>query len=232
MQHQLVYVIPVGPFCHDQHVADTIESIVFFDKSASIVVVDDSGREEVKLWQLTTPNLKVLKTRGGSGKGPGLFHILALGYRELLCGLQDHIVGIVRMDTDALVIGPGLAEDVADYFKKSPKAGIIGSHKVASNGTVRDYEAVGKRVQHLSSLWWPVRHPRRVVRQPRLIKAWVRFRCLVRKARCHGYDWVSTAWGELSLSILPFWLNGIPRAFLVPRCSTILASRKTRFLQF
>ena len=39
-----VFVIPVGPFCRTEYVADTIESIQHFAPSARVILVDDSRR--------------------------------------------------------------------------------------------------------------------------------------------------------------------------------------------
>ena len=41
-----VFVIPVGPRCRPDFVADTIESVRFFAPRARIIVVDDTGREQ------------------------------------------------------------------------------------------------------------------------------------------------------------------------------------------
>jgi hypothetical protein len=57
----------------------------------------------------------------------------------------------VKIDPDALVIGPGLQGALAEAFASAPKAGIAGTYKVDWNGAPRDlsywkqrFEQVGK----------------------------------------------------------------------------------------
>lgn len=188
MHNCLAYVLPVGPLCKVDFVRDTIDSIVFYDDSAWIICVDDSGQNVAERWSSLYKNLRVVKSAGKSGKGPGLFHVLACGYGHLCADELARLAGVVRLDTDALLIGSGLGDSIAKYFSGNREAGIIGSHKIASNGTVRDYSAVARRVKQLSSPVWPVRHPRRVSRDPRLLTNWLRFTWLVRKAIRNGYD--------------------------------------------
>ena len=188
---RLAYVVPVGPTCVPDFVCDTVESIVYYDPCGIVLVVDDSGRGTGHR-ALTHCNpgrsqIIVVQTAGRSGKGPGLYLVLSEGLKR--AADFTGITGIVRMDTDALIINRGLNEAVTAFFNANPKVGIAGSHWIASNGQLRDVSGVAARVRHVVSIFWPVRHPRRTLRRPLLLRDWLFVRKLVFTARRNGYVW-------------------------------------------
>jgi len=128
-----VFVIPVGPKCQAEFVADTIDSIRFFAPLARIIVVDDSrrglGTELGERYQLT-----VLEARARGVFG-GLYLNLSDGFRE---ALARPFRILVRLDTDALIAGSDFEAKAIKRFSSDPRLGSLGSFRVG-------YDRVGFR---------------------------------------------------------------------------------------
>ena len=71
-----VFVIPVGPYCRAEFVADTIESVQHFAPKARVILVDDSrsglGVQLAERYQLTVR----------AARAPGVFGGLYLNLSE------------------------------------------------------------------------------------------------------------------------------------------------------
>jgi len=128
-----VFVIPVGPRCKTEFVADTIESIRYFAPLARIILVDDSKRGlGVQLsgrYQLTTLD----------AKAHGLFGSLYLGLSD---GFREALAKpfriLVRLDSDALISGSDFEAKAIDCFNSDERLGSLGSFRIG-------YDCVGIR---------------------------------------------------------------------------------------
>jgi hypothetical protein len=70
---------------------------------------------------------------------------------------------IVRLDTDALIIGAGIEELAAQEFAKDRKTGLLGSYRVCPDGTLRDWSWAARRIRieaGARGLRYPVRRAR------------------------------------------------------------------------
>ncbi len=134
----LVTVIPVGPTCKLDFVLDTIESVVHYITSPNVsIVLDDSGKGTGSAVQERFPEVVVLPTERNYGKDAGLYLNLSRGFAFAYENYAFDV--LLRMDTDALVIGPDPEVDAIDYFRQHPGAGIIGSYRVDCNGDTRHF---------------------------------------------------------------------------------------------
>jgi|SRR5665213_1159058 len=128
-----VFVIPVGPDCQPDFVADTIESIRYFAPLARIIVVDGSRRDlGVKLalrYQLT-----VLEA-SASGLYGSLYLNLSDGFRE---ALTRPFRILVRFDTDALIAGSDFEAKAIGCFDLDQYLGSLGSFRIG-------YDRIGIR---------------------------------------------------------------------------------------
>lgn len=131
--HDTVFVIPVGPVCRPDFVADTIESIQHFAPMARIILIDDSRRGTgVDLgaqYQLTVLEARVHGVFGN------LYLNLSDGFKE---ALTRSFRVLVRLDTDALIAGSDFEAKAIQRFKEDDRIGTLGSFRVG-------YDRVGIR---------------------------------------------------------------------------------------
>jgi hypothetical protein len=123
-----VFVIPVGPKCRLEFVADTIDSIRFYAPMARIILVDDSRRgtaiELGERYQLT-----VLDARAHGAFGY-LYLNLSDGFRE---ALKQPFRILVRLDTDALISGSDFEAKAESCFQLDQHLGSLGSFRIGYN---------------------------------------------------------------------------------------------------
>jgi hypothetical protein len=178
-EHKKVAVVmPVGP--HDTEAAlDTLASAVYYlDRSRVIVAVDDtSGFGDFgERAQELSPDIVVRpapeEAAGGYG---GLWVKIASGYQWVLDRYVPEV--IVRLDTDALIIGAGIEERAAREFARSPDAGLLGSYRIGADGGARDWSEAARRLRAETGL--------RGLRAP---ARWAQLRELLQLAKANGYD--------------------------------------------
>jgi hypothetical protein len=133
---RVAIVMPLGP---NDDVTDTLASIqTYTTKSRMIIVVDDTGKPETaKTLQACGKDVHVVKAGDYPGGWGGLWVKLSQGFKY---ALKHATFGtLLRIDADALVIGPSAEEQACQYFTEHPDTGLIGSYKVNCNGDVRDF---------------------------------------------------------------------------------------------
>ena len=171
-------VIPAGP---RDDLVDTLDSVLrYVDRPRLIVVVDDTGRRHraatLVPGDVAGDEIAVVaadpSAPGGLG---GLWVKLCQGFRVVQeAGPWDVVL---RMDADALLIGPGLAAMAADRFADDHGIGVLGSFRVGPDGRRRDWRPAAKRLRSETGLRGLRRPPvRRCVRE------------LVRLGAAHGYE--------------------------------------------
>lgn len=128
-----MFVIPVGPKCRLDFVADTIESVRFFAPKARIVVVDDTGSgrgaELERRFQVT------VVTAPAHGLFGSLYLNLSAGFIE---ALDQPFKILVRLDTDALIAGDDFEQKAIDSFQADQHLGSLGSFRIG-------YDRIGVR---------------------------------------------------------------------------------------
>jgi hypothetical protein len=167
-----VFVIPVGPTCQIEFVADTIDSIQYYAPLSRIILVDDSlsgiGIELADRYELTCVKTKV------HGLFGNLYLNLSVGFREALA--QPFRI-LVRLDTDALITGSDFEAKAIQCFEDGDHVGSLGSFRIG-------YDQVGIRNRN-----W-AKH--RII-EYLLLRAWKRPRNgltvvrLLLRARANGY---------------------------------------------
>jgi hypothetical protein len=124
----LLIVIPVGPTCKLEYIIDTIDSIKsYIHCTYTIIISDDSHDSAIQQrLQISHPDLIILKTTKNYGKGLGLYTTLSNAYRYAL----DHFnfKALLRLDTDALMIGPGSENQIIEFFERNPSVGMAGRY--------------------------------------------------------------------------------------------------------
>jgi hypothetical protein len=168
-----VFVIPLGPKCRPDYVADTIESARFFAPRARIILVDDSrsglGGELAKRYLLTSIEARA------HGLFGSLYLNLSAGFREALT--QPFRI-LVRLDTDALISGSDFEAKALRLFDSDQRLGSLGSYQTGYSGVgVRDASWAKRRLlTFLAVRGWS--RPRAVLMVGGLL----------RRARRYGYE--------------------------------------------
>lgn len=167
-----VFVVPVGPFCRAEFVADTIESIQHFVPRARVILVDDSRRDLcVQLAEQFELTIRAARAPGVFG---GLYLNLSEGFIEALT--QPFRI-LVRLDTDALIAGSDFESKAVALFDSDPHLGSLGSFHITFSGLgVRNARWAKRRIITYLVLraWGEPRSARVVV-------------SLIRRARKQGY---------------------------------------------
>ena len=167
----LVVVVPVGPTTPVALVQDTLDSVTHWCPNARLLVLDDSGSS---LADGLAPDPRVIVRRtadGPSGTQGGHYLVVAEGLAAAYAMGADLVL---RMDTDALMIGAGLALDAAALLQREPEVGILGSYRVDCNGRARDFSGPAALLQ-------------RELRARRPSRRRARLREVHALARDHGY---------------------------------------------
>ena len=128
--------------------------------SRVILVIDDTspaGDTANAIHELSAdiavipPTLRASGSRGGS-----LWVNLAAGYRWMLERYEPRI--ILRLDADALLIGPGLEECAEREFARCPAVGILGACRIGPDGGARDPSWAARELR-IETRLLGLRHP-------------------------------------------------------------------------
>jgi len=152
---KLLVVIPVGPESRIEFVKDTVGSVLHFTQaSRHILLVDNTGVNACAPLGDLSPDIKILVTPETFGKGTELYLTGSYAYQYALDHYEFEV--ILRLDTDALVIGKYPELDAIQTFACFPEFGALGSYLIDCNGEPREFWAIGNRVQNEQS-FFPVR---------------------------------------------------------------------------
>lgn len=143
---RIAVIIPAGP---KDEISDTLDSVLHYtDPSRIVVIVDDASSLNAKHPQLTgTPSdVVVIKAQPARpGKTGGLWVKVAPAYRWVLERYQPGVV--LRLDADAVMLGPGLETAAEEAFNRNPEVGLLGSYRVGPDGGRRDFQPAAKQLR-------------------------------------------------------------------------------------
>lgn len=143
-------LIPVGPACRPAFVRDTLESAAFWlGKDVPIVVLDNSGTGMGPCAAADMPAVDILTFPAACGVHGKLFVMLAQGLARILDRYDPEVV--VRMDTDALVVGPDLIERAQARFAADPGLAGLGAWRISATGAPRDFTTAAKALAHATA---------------------------------------------------------------------------------
>lgn len=132
---KLVVVIPAGP--RDTAV-DTLESVFRYADPELVIVIDDTKGAGINF---SHEKMLVLPSIGHGILG-GLYLNLAMAYRYVIENVQFNM--LLRLDTDALLLGDGLAQAAMSRFESNPKVGALGAYHLGPDGQNRDWTPARK----------------------------------------------------------------------------------------
>jgi len=173
---EVIVVIPVGPDTNFGFLTDTIESYTFYTRSSyQIILADDSHQGIGHEIQKYYPEVDVVLTKKPLGGWAGLYINLASAFRYALENYRFR--ALLKLDTDALIIGLRPELEGLELFEKDPLIGIAGQYPLDYHGNPWDIAWPRDRVLNASTSWRYLRRP---------YANWF-LRRLYRKALVNGY---------------------------------------------
>jgi hypothetical protein len=136
----MVVVVPAGP---KDDAADTLRSVLCYTDPELLLVVDDTHGRGIGF---SDPRVVVF-TPPDSPPGPfgGLWVKLAAAFRYAVEHTDFDV--LLRLDTDALILGPGIAQAAAERFSGDSAIGALGAYRVGPDGQIRDWTPARKMVR-------------------------------------------------------------------------------------
>jgi hypothetical protein len=142
-------LIPAGPDTVFEYLSDTIDSVYHHTgvQNCKVVVLDDSRRDKFASIGDRFPSTVVIKT-------PDYHEGTRSSTRGSLFGKQMYALKwlterysfevLLRMDTDALMIGDSPHEDVLAFLERQPKVGMVGAFTRRGDGTDKRQAMISK----------------------------------------------------------------------------------------
>jgi hypothetical protein len=173
-----VVLIPVGPRSEPQFTNDTIASVRGHMSDAAVVVVDNTREGLGRAAPDDYPALEYVRFPS-SGK-PSTLGKLYFNVTSCLSEILDayDFDVLLRLDDDALVIGPDPDADAARYFASHPQVGCLGSYRVTCTGDTRSFARPARILRRELYSLAVLAHPRR----------WRALRTIYAQALRHGYE--------------------------------------------
>lgn len=145
IRKSLIILMPIKSEKEIDRTIDTINSIEYYIKSDYEIILlegkDGICNDIKKLFS----NIAVCKGESIEGPFGHLYVDMAMALRFILKQYKFDI--LLRLDTDALIIGNGPEKDAISYFEENPGVGMLGSYKIDCNGNLRDFEPVKKTLK-------------------------------------------------------------------------------------
>jgi len=140
---RIAVIIPAGP---RDDILDTLASVVqYTDPSRVILVIDDTGTlhaRSAQIRELSGDIVVIPPPATVPGVLGGLWVKVAAGYAWVLERFRPGI--ILRMDADALMLGPGIEAAAETAFASQPGAGMLGSCRLDPAGNPRDFSPTAR----------------------------------------------------------------------------------------
>jgi hypothetical protein len=175
-----IFYLPVGEGDRIDYLIDSIEAIHHHSgPDVVVMLMDDSGdKDHGQTLQKTFPNLIVHKTDPKfQGKGLAGRHGFETA-RILKYAVDNYWFDVIfRLDTDALITGDHIEEDLIQLFKEKPNCGLLGRHWVNAEGYLIDRGKSRELIDRLNRL------PYRLY----FLRAMTGLNRLIARAKCNGY---------------------------------------------
>lgn len=145
----VVLVMPVGPACKPEFIADSLYSFMHYSTcDYKIILADDSQKGTGLKIKKLFPRIDVVTTERSMGKLCGLYITLCKAFRHALDNYRFRAV--LRMDTDALIIGTAPEQEALQLFKTNPQIGIAGQYPLDYDGQPWDISWPRYQVKRLT----------------------------------------------------------------------------------
>lgn len=154
----VVIVIPIGPNSSPAFIIDTMESYVYYTQASyTFILADDSHQGVGAEVKKAFPDAVVLLTDKPMGGWAGLYINLARSFAYAL----DHyeFKTLLKLDTDALIIGQAPEREAIQLFEDDEKAGVAGQYPNDYHGEPWDIGWPRRRILNGTQTWKFIRRP-------------------------------------------------------------------------
>ena len=180
----VVIVVPVGPDSSVSFIEDTIASYDHYSSSSYQVIFADDSQQGIGIELKTKfPKADVITTGKAMGGWAGLYITLSLAFRYAV--EHYHFKAILKLDTDALIIGEAPEKEAIALFEYQHNAGIAGQYHTDYWGKPWNLNWPKQRIINGTQTWKFFRRP---------IANW-QLRKLYKKALQHGYTTGESVFG-------------------------------------
>jgi hypothetical protein len=175
-----IVVLIVGPPSEKyrvDHVLDSIGSVVHYSTpSRRIIMLDNSERNLADWFYEAFPEVIVLRSPQNYGLSGGLYKSLSLAMLHAYVAFDFDV--LIRMDTDALMIGEGIEDEAINRFRQQPNIGQLGTYTIDTNGDRSEFSWPRQQLQReISFIGWLKDRERCIF-----------LRDLIQRAQAYGYQ--------------------------------------------
>ncbi len=154
----VIVVIPVGPNSSIPFIEDTVESYRQYTASTfKVIFADDSqqglGRQLAGIF----PDADVMATPRAMGGWAGLYITLSLAFRQAV--EKYRFTAVLKLDTDALIIGKAPEKEAIELFTRQPDSGIAGQYPNDYWGQPWNLNWPRQRILNATRSWKFIRRP-------------------------------------------------------------------------
>jgi hypothetical protein len=154
----IVAVVPVGPGTDPLFVQDTIESFVFYTAAShKVLILDDSQQGIGEAIRKQYPDADVICTQKPSGTLGGLYVSLCHAFRFALEKYDFKL--ILKLDTDALLIGATPEQDALALVENFPLTAVAGQYPLDYDGNPWDIGFPKERIINGTTTWKGIKRP-------------------------------------------------------------------------
>ncbi|HYE55800.1 MAG TPA: hypothetical protein VD996_13200 [Chitinophagaceae bacterium] len=156
--YDLIVVMPIGPRSDIDFIKDTIDSLAHYTScSYKLILADDSQEGTGPAVKELFPAADVLCTVKPMGGWAGLYITLAWAYRHALENYGFRL--LLKLDTDALVVGYEPQREAFDLFERDERMGIAGQYPFEYSGKAWDIGWPRDRVLNGATTWRYIKRP-------------------------------------------------------------------------
>jgi hypothetical protein len=138
-------VMPIGPTHPVEYVRDTVDTLAEFLPGARLIALDDSGSGIGR--EVAPPGSTVLTAPTEYGGLAGqLYRRLSLAFLEALAAPFDILL---RLDTDAILLGGAFAGRASTFFERHPSVGVLGCYRINYAGARRVWDFPRSRIRRM-----------------------------------------------------------------------------------
>lgn len=177
---------PVGPKSKPDYVIDTVESFLhyFNQASSALLIVNDTGRQDIHEFLPKRENL-VIYDAPPRTEAPGAHNTRGNSFANQIEALR-HVSRLfdwkcaLRLDDDALIIGPRPDVDALLAFEAGERIGMLGAYLFRGDGTNKEPAMAEKGRQLLRRIFSP--------EGARNLHAWQHLLKLAFRSLIHGHS--------------------------------------------
>jgi hypothetical protein len=138
-------LIPVGPRSTLACVQDTVDSVLHYTRPGESItlILDDSRSDTLSRGLARRDGLVLMKAASLSPQAGGDVNTFGQLFVKQMLALDEATRHydwdcLLRLDDDALILGPSPYDDALDYFARNPGVGMLGAYKRRGDGSNKE----------------------------------------------------------------------------------------------